>query len=239
MEPIDAIAIGVPARDEEDRIAACLRSIIASALLIDVPVLTVVAADACADRTAEVAEEILAAAPSGAGGLVVRTAHGTAGAARAAAVETALWHLRDASVWVATTDADTVVDRTWLGTHLAWAGTGVDGVAGLVDVAWEPGSEGLAGLYRASIADGGVALGHAHVHGANLGIRGTRWAAIGGCGALAVGEDQDLWRRLLADGAQLLGVDDLHVTTSGRLEGRTPGGFAGYLGTLVTPVGER
>lgn len=234
--PIRAVAVGVPARDEEHRIGACLGSLVEAAAELDVPVCIGVAADDCSDDTAGVAAHVLEeAATDRLHGVVVVTSHRSAGAARAAAIEAALEGLRAPaeSVWVATTDADTIVDRTWLSTHLSWARRGLDGVAGLVDVSWEPGSDELPTRYLESIASGGTSRGHGHLHGANLGFLAARWRAVGGCGAAEVGEDHHLWQRLRADGARLLGVDDLLVTTSGRLVGRAPGGFADYLARLV------
>ena len=71
-------------------------------------------------------------------------------------------------------------------------------------------------------------------HGANLGLLAARWLEVGGCGDGAVAEDQELWRRLRSVGAEVVGVDDLLVTTSGRLSGRAPLGFADYLARLAT-----
>jgi glycosyltransferase involved in cell wall biosynthesis len=227
IEAFDAIVVGVPARNEAATIADCLRALVVAAELVDVAVEIVVAADGCRDDTAAIAESVVP-------GCVLRTDHRGAGAARAAAIDEGLRRRagRD-RVWVATTDADTLVHESWLATHLAWAGTGVDGIAGLVDVAWAPGQEQLAARYRESLTADGLSVGHRHVHGANLGLAAARWREVGGCGPLTVGEDRDLWDRLRSVGALLLGVDDLFVTTSGRLEGRTPAGFAGYLNDLV------
>ena len=138
---------------------------------------------------------------------MIHTTHRSAAAARSAAIDTALRHWGDAvdGVWVATptTDADTVVGSAWLSTHLAWAEAGFDGVAGLVGVASKDDDEDLATRYLASIAPQGTAQGHAHVHGANLGFRASRWRAVGGCGAGGDGEDHRLWERFRAHGAQL------------------------------------
>lgn len=84
-----------------------------------------------------------------------------------------------------------------------------------------------------------------HVFGANLGIRADAYLLAGGFGPYRVGEDVSLVRAIDAlDDAQLatLGSSGARAvvelstsvaTTSGRLDGRTPGGFAGYLRTLV------
>ncbi len=137
-----------------------------------------------------------------------------------------------ATVWLASTDADSVVARDWITTHVAWADAGLDAVAGLVDVAWGDDQRLLARRFAAARTAAGTGIGHRHVHGANLGVRGDRWLEVGGCGAGDDGEDGELWRRLHAAGVTTLGVTDLRVRTSGRLHGRASRGFSGYLRAL-------
>jgi len=228
--------VGIPAHDEADRIEVCLRSVLDAARHARLPTALVVVADACTDATAALAQRVLDAAdPSNVMGTVVRTNHRAAGAARATALDTAL-EMLDATpdaVWLATTDADTLVHPSWLRAHLRWARRGVDGIAGLVEVDWEGTPPDLAARYGVSIEPDGVAMGHRHVHGANLGVLGQRWQEVGGCGAGPVAEDHELWRRLRAAGAEVIGVDDLRVRTSGRLAARAPLGFSYYLTQLV------
>ena len=231
---IRALAVGIPAHDELDGIEQCLRSVVEASRVVGVPTAVVVAADACRDATAERAEAVLASAPD-LRSAVLRTAHRAAGAARRDALDAALrlFDVPAAQVWLATTDADTVVHRSWLQSHLSWARSGVDGIAGLVQVDWTGHPLDLPTRYAESIASGGTALGHRHVHGANLGVLASRWLEVGGCGDAAVAEDHELWRRLQSVGAEVLGVDNLFVTTSGRLSGRSPLGFAHYLTHLA------
>ena len=71
---------------------------------------------------------------------------------------------------------------------------------------------------------------HPHVHGTNFGVRGRRYLEAGGWGDHETAEDHDLWNRLRAlDGIQLVASDALTVTTSGRVTGRAPRGFADTL----------
>ncbi len=236
-EPIAAVGVGIPAHNEERRIAACVRSVLAAAAQIGVPVTVAVAADRCTDDT--VASARRAFLGGGVDGLVIDGDFGGAGAARAAALDVALRRLPvdPGRAWLATTDADTIVARGWLVAQLRWAGQGADGVAGLVDVSWEGGPADLPTRHAESIASGGIAYGHRHVHGANLGLRADRWLQVGGCGPSEVGEDHELWRRLRAAGAELHAVDDVRVRTSGRLVARAPRGFSHHLRAL-SPVGQ-
>ncbi|CAN5543207.1 glycosyltransferase [soil metagenome] len=233
---LDAIGVGIPACDEEARIAACLTSVLAAASRIELPVVVVVTADRCTDGTVRHARAAIERFPKRGrvAGVVLSGAYGSAGGARAAALDGALT-LSPAPperCWLATTDADTTVSMDWLEAQLRWAQRGADGVAGLVEVDWEEGPASLPGRFAAAIAADGTAFGHRHVHGANLGLRGHRWVEVGGCGAAAVGEDHELWRRLRAVGAHLHGVDDVRVRTSGRLVARAPLGFSRYLTEL-------
>lgn len=237
---VEAIGVGLPARDEADAVAACVAALDDAAARVRAPVHLVVVADGCGDSTAEVAGAALAAARRLTGRVVVAAPIGV-GRARALALDTALADLPSspARAWLATTDADTIVGSDWFLRQLRWAESGYDAVTGLVDVAWEDGDAALALRYRASLGAGGLGLGHDHVHGANLGMGAWWWVAVGGCGDGLCGEDHELWRRLRRAGARTIGVDDLAVTTSGRLASRVEGGFASYLAALDGADGDR
>ena len=73
---------------------------------------------------------------------------------------------------------------------------------------------------------------HPHVHGANLGFRGSAYLAAGGFPGLSTGEDHALVAALAVTGSRVLRTRALSVTTSARRESRAPGGFADYLGQL-------
>jgi hypothetical protein len=51
----------------------------------------------------------------------------------------------------------------------------------------------------------------------------------GGWRGLSTAEDHDLWNRLKAQGSNCRSAATLAITTSGRLKGRAPCGFAGAL----------
>jgi hypothetical protein len=257
-----AAVVAVPARDEAATVTRCLAAVVTACRRAPVPCVVALAADSCTDDTAARARAVLGAAErtggtAGAGpglrGVVVEGRFGTAGAARAAAVEAGLAELGGAvpadRAWVLSTDADTVVGPSWVARHLRWSHH-ADGVAGLVDVDWEeaaaalaagaragapPGAGELRARFQGSVRAGGTGPGHRHVHGANLGVRASWWQAADGCGPLATGEDHELWHRLRRLGAVLLGVTDLPVVTSGRLLARAPAGFAAHLAALAGP----
>ena len=189
-----AIAIGIPARDEALRIEACLASIGAAVAPCRLPVSVVVAADCCRDQTLQLAERALAAASPVLRGHVIEVGAATAGGAREAACAAAVAATgRPVSeVWLATTDADSTVAPDWLIAQLRWAWRGLHGVAGLVHIDGELPVE-IRRRARASQRRNGRGVGHRHVHGANLGLRGELWQQLGGFLPLPLGEDQQLW----------------------------------------------
>ncbi len=230
---ISAIAVAVPARNEADRIVPCVAALSAAVEQVGLPVCVVVCADNCSDGTAELARSAFTAA--GLNGQVIEIAAGSAGVARQAASEGAVAqlvladHLRH-EIWLASTDADSRVAPSWLRRQLRWARTGLAGVSGLVTLAEVEAR--VAYRYDRFITRQGARFGHSHIHGANLGVRADWWTRVGGFPSVRCGEDQQLWRRLAAAGAETVGVTDLGVTTSGRTEGRASGGLAQLLATL-------
>ncbi len=80
--------------------------------------------------------------------------------------------------------------------------------------------------------------GHAHVHGANLGLSATAYLDAGGVPPLALAEDQALVDALHARARRLVATDRIPVLTSARRESRTTGGFADHLrGLTGRPAG--
>ncbi|MGQ4435635.1 glycosyltransferase [Streptomyces sp. SAS_260] len=232
-----AVAVVVPAHNEEDRIGACLRSVRrAAARVAPLPVVTVVAADACTDATAVVAAR--------AGAHVVHLEHRSVGAARAAGTAHALHLLAGGGrpVWLAMTDADTTVPDTWLADQLDWARQGHDVVLGTIRLAG--GSRRLTALhdaryFRTRPAGTGEPWSHPHVHGSNLGLSATAYLRVGGFAALPTGEDHDLVSRLAAQGHRIVRTDRHPVRTAARLRGRAPDGLADLLATLRPSVWDR
>ena len=222
---IARLAVVVPARDAEARLGACLGSVAAArAVLQDrrpsLPVDVVVVLDRCTDRSAEIARA------AGADCVVVDA--GSVGAARRAGVAraAALTECSPEHLWVATTDADTIVPPSWLVDHAQLADLGHDLVVGAVRP--HPDELPPAGLRAWRLRHAGPGL---HVHGANLGLRLAAYLEAGGFPEVREHEDVALFEAVRRTGRPW--VAGTQVTTSARLEGRTPGGFAGYLRALT------
>lgn len=217
----------VPAHDEQDLLPACLASLRrAERALRGTPVHLVVAADACRDRTAQVARR--------GGASVIRLSARSAGAARAAGAREILrraGQLDPADVWLATTDADTLVPASWLRKQLRYASQGWDVVAGTIRVTdWTGLHPGAVSRFREHYHSGPGR--HSHVHGANLGVRASAYLTAGGFPPTPTGEDHALVAALTADGSRILRTGTLPVITSARRDSRAPGGFGDYLAAL-------
>ncbi len=222
------ISVLIPARNEEELLPRCLRSIAAacSALPARVTFDVVVAVDSSNDLTSEIAERMLLGY-----GIAVTMQARAVGRARATAAETALRRyvgpLR--RCWLANTDADCCVPETWLLDQLAVASEDVEAIAGTVDVdTFCQHRSGVELQFRRTYLiypDGS----HPHVHGANLGVRADAYLKVGGWSHLETGEDHDLWSRLAQAGSRRLSTSAISVLTSGRRAGRAPNGFAATL----------
>lgn len=225
-----AVAVVVPARDEEVLLPACLDSLAAAvdALHAEHPGVSTrvfVVLDACRDGSARVA--------AGRAGVVALTTEaGCVGVARARGVEAAAaWSASAgrAPLWVASTDADSVVPPGWLSEQLRWAADGVGLVVGTVEP--RPGDLSPAALsawhQRHTTTDG-----HEHVHGANLGFTLAAYRSAGGFPPVPTHEDVALVAAARAAGVSTLATGAVPVVTSGRRTARAPGGFAHYLSGL-------
>ena len=231
MSEPERLVVVIPARNESRLIGRCLDSIAYSAadlratspIAIDV----VVVADGCTDDT-----EVLASSREGV--TVVSSAPVGVGAARRLGVRRAFecWTGSPERLWLASTDADSRVDVAWLRHQFDAACSGADVRIGAV----RPDFRDLSGpqimAWERTHRDGAR---RGHVHGANLGIRGSTYLAAGGFHPLLIHEDVDLVQRARELHAVVSIGDVADVITSGRPEGRAPGGYANYLsGELLT-----
>jgi hypothetical protein len=224
---VRAAWVVVPAHDEAERLPACLGALrtavdVARRAHPGTTVRVMVVLDRCADGSADVVRR--------AGGVeLLEVAAGSAGSARAAGVARARRGsgLDPRRVWLATTDADSRVPPAWLAQQLDLAAGGVDLVLGTVTPDPDELSEPVLRHWRA--LHRGLDL---RVYGASLGLRLSAHDSAGGFPPLAEHEDVTLVRRVLQVGASW--AHGTHaVVTSGRLHGRAPGGFSGYLTALT------
>lgn len=219
------VAVAIPAHDEEALIGRCLASVARAAARArerepDLAVAVVVVLDACRDSTAVQVRRW----PVDAVEIDARSV----GTARRVGVERALSTLDvpPADTWVAMTDADTVVPPDWLTHQLDLMDAGVDLVLGTVRPDFADLSARHAAYWRATHHRGRPP---GNVHGANLGVRASTYAAAGGIPDLDEHEDVALVGAVRAVGAREQASDVHEVETSGRFTGRTPAGYAAFL----------
>jgi glycosyltransferase involved in cell wall biosynthesis len=227
----DRVGIVVPAKNEEQLLPACLRSLVRAARRCPVPTDIVVVLDSCTDGSAEVVAKV--GRSSSRRGLAIHSlqvAADSVGRARAAGMSALLGAAaRDEQVWLATTDADSTVPPYWLQAQLAHARDGASAVVGTVRV--DDWSERPPEVVLRAERDY-VASGHRHIHGANLAFTAAAYQRAGGFPSVESDEDVGLVRRLEAT-ERIVWATDLPVTTSARRFGRAPAGFAGYLDMLA------
>jgi len=225
---IEAVGVVIPAHNEEELLPACLAAVRQAARqLASLPVHLVVVADACDDRTAARARQ--------GGAAVVEISARNVGAARAVGMREVLrWtgHLSPASVWLACTDADTLVPSGWLTQQVGYADGGWDAVVGTVTVAdWGDHPPELPPLFLAQYGTGQDS--HPHVHGANLGCTAAAYFGAGGFGPRRTAEDHALVQALAAAGSKILRTTAVSVVTSARRRARAPHGFSHLLSALA------
>ena len=215
------IVVVVPAHNERERLPGCLANIAAAAEQVSVPVQVVVVLDTCTDGSEYALPASVAA---------VRVSLKNVGASRAAGFIAAA-PTPDARIWLATTDADSLVPTTWLVDHVRHYRELMHAVVGTVSVDWREHSAATQRRYERRYLT--RAENHGHVHGANLGVRADAYWRVGGFRPLQVGEDVDLVARLVGAGSPLAWDSDSAVLTSDRRDCRARGGFGDYLRVLA------
>jgi glycosyltransferase involved in cell wall biosynthesis len=227
---IDRIGIVVPAKNEQRLLPACLAALRVAARQVNVPVTVVVVLDACSDHSAAIVQ----AAGAGRSDVTIEgfaIEASSVGAARRAGMRTLLDRHGSHGLWLATTDADSVVPPRWLRAQLAHAVAGARVVVGTITVTdWEARPQAVR---RRAIAEY-TATHHRHVHGANLSFSAAAYVAAGGFPPQPFDEDVDLVRAYGAAGEPIAWAVELPVTTSARRNSRSPLGFARYLDRLDT-----
>ncbi|NYF15653.1 glycosyltransferase involved in cell wall biosynthesis [Microbacterium sp. AK009] len=219
-----AVAVVVPVHDEEELLARCLASLTVAqeaAARAGARVEVVAVLDACTDRSAAIAAEFDVT--------LVEVSAARVGTARRAGVSAALRRLDPADlaqVWIANTDADSVVPANWLTHQLTLMRAGSDLMLGTVRPDFADLAPAHVAYWRATHHRGRPP---GNTHGANLGVRGSVYRAAGGFTEVPEHEDVRLVEAARALGAIITPSDVAEVMTSGRFEGRTPGGYAAFV----------
>lgn len=251
-KPVAVVAI--PAKDEADRIGACLAAL---AMQRDhrgkpIPAGTfevVVFANNSDDATAAIAREMASVLPHPVSVVegTLTPDRSTAGWARKTAMDLAadrLEETRSAPAFILTTDADSCVSPTWIAATLSAFAHGVDCVAGYIDAhPTEIVELGAPFLTRSRLEDRYISQineimalcdpiqhdpwpNHRVSSGASLAVSLAAYRSIGGLPPVALGEDVALTRVLEQAGFRVRHAMDVSVMTSCRFDGRAKGGAA-------------
>jgi cellulose synthase/poly-beta-1,6-N-acetylglucosamine synthase-like glycosyltransferase len=248
--------VAIPVRDEEQRLPACLRALAQQRDQLGQPipptlVRIVVFANNCADQSASLARrlgeclslEIRAVEAS----FPPVAAH--AGNARRAAMDIAEAWLEEGGESggvIMTTDADSQVSPNWISANLAAFEAGAEAVLGRIDLDGEGKLLPEALHWRGELEDTYEGLltelswlldplehnpwpHHATISGSSLGITRTAYCRVGRLPRVPLGEDKALIALLSRYDARIRYCPTVHVITSGRTNGRAPGGVADAL----------
>lgn len=219
----------VPARDEAERIEACIASIQSQ----EADVLVV--ANNCSDATFSLA------AQAGAAVFDCTVPFGGVGTARRLGVSEGLRHSDDVQA-ILTTDADCTVAPDWIDANLRHLDAGAAAVCGWVlPIPEEHAALPAALRRRAALEDRFLELkallelqltgkeGHEQTPGASLAFRPAAYAKAGGFDQMPTHEDRAIILRFKELGLPVVHSKDVNVYASCRLEGRAPGGMAAAL----------
>ena len=248
--------VAIPVRDEEERLPACLRALAQQRDQSGRPipparVRIVVLANNCSDHSASLARSLGESWSLGIRVVEVSlpsaTAH--AGNARRTAMDIAEGWLEESGESggvILTTDADSQVAPNWIAKNLAAIEAGAEAVLGRINLDAEGKSLPQALHRRGRLEDAYEGMltelhwlldplehnpwpHHATISGASLAITRTAYCRVGRLPRVPLGEDKALIGLLSRQDARVRYCPAVHVTTSGRTNGRASGGVADTL----------
>jgi Glycosyl transferase family 2 len=247
--PVPALrcVVAVPVRNEAERIGACLEALAAQQGIGASALGVVLFLNNCTDGTAQVVAALRPSLRVPIRMIEREFPGANAGWARREAMEAAADWLDEGEPFdglILTTDADSRVPPDWVARNLAAAADGVDAVAGRIALDEADAARLPAALHARGRLEGGYETRlieiealidpvphdpwprHWTTSGATLAVRLASYRRVGGMPPLAVGEDKAFVSSLLSSDARVRHDPDILVVTSGRLDGRAPGGAA-------------
>ena len=251
--PPERTIVAIPACNEQDHIAACLQALDRQSTdQVDDILLFL---NNTSDRTAAVARQT-PLRPGTTLHIIEQTlppARANAGnARRLAMINAASLHPQDDRAILLTTDADSAVDMDWLAHNRAAIDAGADAVAGWVDLdpqdwsriplklheddARECAYDALCDEIHARLdPDPADPLPrHTQHSGASIAVTLAAYRRAGGIPAIPCGEDRAFLRALRRIDSRIRHAPEVHVTVSGRIEGRAKGGMADTIRRRIT-----
>ncbi|MDR7036639.1 hypothetical protein J2X36_001380 [Methylobacterium sp. BE186] len=239
--------VAIPVRNEAERIGACLGALAAQEGIGAGGLGVVLCLNNCSDGTARVVASLRPSLRMPVRVVERAFAQANAGWARREAMEAAALWLEEGDApdgVILTTDADSRVPADWVARNLAAITDGVDAVAGRIALDADEAARlpaalhargRLEGTYEALLTEIEARIDplphdpwprHWTTSGASLAVRLAAYRQVGGMPPLAIGEDRAFVSSLLTSDARVRHDPQVIVVTSGRLDGRAPGGAA-------------
>jgi glucosyl-3-phosphoglycerate synthase len=241
-DPELVVVVVVPARDEEQRIGACLRALARQREIAPDSYEVIVVLDGCRDTTANVVCEVGDGEPHLRVHVIALADSQGVGRARRAGMDMAcarLLSLGRGEGLIASTDADSVVADDWLACQLALARRGARAIGGHIELhpheqsalsveALLEREDRAAARMRAVLEHGrpAVIAEHHQFSGASLALTADTYSRCGGLPVRAALEDEALEQALQARGVPIHRSRSVRVSTSARTDGRAPRGLA-------------
>jgi glucosyl-3-phosphoglycerate synthase len=240
---LEAVVV-VPARDEAERIGACLQALAEQCGVRHEAYEVVVVLDGCRDATRERALDVGVSQPQLRLHLVELSVPSGVGRARRVGMDLAcerLLAVRRPRGLIASTDADSVVAEDWLAAQRALAAAGASAIGGSIELDPTEASElsrealqrrGAEALRRLrDVRERGIPWNdqiaeHHQFSGASLALTVAAYRQCGGLPVSAALEDEALERELSNRGIPIHRSRAVRVSTSARTEGRAPRGLA-------------
>jgi hypothetical protein len=232
--------VAIPAKDEAERIAACL---LALDRQTDRPDRVLLLVNNATDGTAAIARELSLACRLDVVTRDLPPDLASAGHARRLVMDLAAAHARPDAILL-TTDADTVVAPDWIARNRAAVARGADVVCGRivvdpVEAALIPAhlhdDDAREGRLTGLIDDLAWALDpephdppprHTEASGASIAVTAAAFARAGGIPLVRSGEDRAFVRTLWMRDAKVRHDPTIEIAVSGRIVGRAEGGMA-------------
>jgi glycosyltransferase involved in cell wall biosynthesis len=253
-DPVSTLraVVVIPARDEAERISACLLALASQQGAAHEDYELIVVLDGCRDQTAQRVREVALAVPSlRLHTLQTRDSAGV-GRARRRGMDVAcerLLRIGHPGGLIASTDADSVVAGDWLRAQLKLARAGAQAIGGLVELRGDDGgapaeqalrerdrraesrlqtalTHETRDRFRHGVERPQAAVEHHHFSGASLSLTAQTYRSCGGLPVRAALEDEALERELRARGVAIHRSSSVRVRTSARTDGRAPRGLA-------------
>jgi glucosyl-3-phosphoglycerate synthase len=241
-DPALRAVVVVPARDEAERIEACLLALANQHEVGHESYEVIVVLDGCRDATAERVQTLAEREPSLRLHTVELPTPQGVGRARRRGMDIAcerLLGLGHEQGLIASTDADSVVARDWLSSQLKLVRQGAQAIGGHIELHLEE-SDALAAeassererrgaeRMRAMTAEepSGPVAEHHRFSGASLALTAETYRRCGGLPTRAALEDEALEQELEARGVAIHRSRSVRVSTSSRIDGRAPRGLA-------------